>query len=164
MRAGLAPVSGGWMGSRATGSVDADAWTRARVALTGLMALNRTQAIYFVRTTDDSGTALDEACRYRVSGGALPGRWWSITVYAPDGFLPRNGDHALSFDGARVQRDATGHWQALVARAPQPGSAWASSRGAGRFDLTLRIYNPTPAAQADFTTIALPHVVRLDCA
>ena len=45
MRQGMAPVGDGWMGSKVTGSVDADAWTRARVALSGLLALNRSQAI-----------------------------------------------------------------------------------------------------------------------
>lgn len=164
MREGLAEVGEGWQGSRYAGSVDADAWTRANVALTGLMALKRSQAIYFIRTSDDSGARLDESCRYRVAGGALPGRWWSVTVYAPGGVLPRNGDHALSFDATRVHPDGAGHWQAIVAPAPQPGVAWASSRGAGRFDLTLRIYNPNTAAQADFPMISLPHVTRIDCA
>ena len=84
MRQGMAPAGGGWMGSKVTGSVDADAWTRARVALSGLLALNRSQALYFVRQTDEAGRPLLETCRYRVSGGPLPGRWWSITVYAPD--------------------------------------------------------------------------------
>jgi hypothetical protein len=39
-----------------------------------------------------------------------------------------------------------------------------STRKAANFDLTLRIYNPTPAAQADFSTIPLPQVQRIDCA
>ncbi|KUR77741.1 DUF1214 domain-containing protein [Novosphingobium sp. FSW06-99] len=163
MRQGMAPAGGGWMGSKVTGSVDADAWTRARVAVSGLLALNRGQALYFVRKTDEAGRPLRENCRYRVAGGALPGRWWSVTVYAPDNFLPRNDDGALSFDATRVHPDAAGQWQAVAASHPVPGAVWVSTRRAGQFDLTLRIYNPTPAAQADFTTIALPSVTRIGC-
>jgi hypothetical protein len=163
MRQGMAPVGGGWMGSTVTGSVQADPWTRARVALSGLMALNRAQALYFVRKTDDAGAPLREECQYRLSGGPLPGRWWSVTVYAPDNYLPQNADHALSFDATRIHPDASGHWQALAASHAAPGATWVSTRGAGRFDLTLRIYNPTRAAQADFAAIALPRVERIAC-
>jgi len=164
MKQGVQVVEGGWSGSRVTGSVDADAWTRARVALTGLLALNRSQAIYFMRATDDAGRPLDERCRYRVSGGALPGRWWSVTVYAADNYLPRNDDGALSFDATRVHTDAAGRWQAIAASRPVPGATWVSTRNAGHFDLTLRIYNPTPAAQGDFARIPMPRVERIDCA
>jgi hypothetical protein len=163
MRQGMAAAGDGWMGSKVTGSVDADAWARARVALSGLLALNRSQAIYFVRRTDAVGHPLIETCSYRVSGGPLPGRWWSVTAYAPDTYLPQNDDGALSFDATRVHPDAAGHWQAIAASRRPPGAVWLSTRHAGHFDLTLRIYNPTPAAQADFTTIALPKVERIAC-
>jgi len=163
MRQGMAPVGQGWLGSRVTGSVDADAWTRARVALSGLLALNRSQAIYFVRKVDEAGRPLTERCRYRVSGGALPGRWWSVTAYAADNFLPVNDEGALSVDATRVQRDAGGRWQAIAAAQRPPGASWISTRKAGNFDLTLRIYNPTPAAQADFGTIPFPQIQRIDC-
>ena len=163
MRHGLAPVGQGWTGSAVAGTVDADPWTRARVALSGLLALDRSQAIYFVRTVDDAGRPLDQACRYRVSGGALPGRWWSVTVYAADNYLPRNDDGALSVDATRVHPNATGHWQALAASHRPPAGAWVSTRNAGHFDLTLRLYNPTPGAQADVSTITLPGVARIDC-
>lgn len=164
MRQGMGQVAPGWLGSRVTGSVDADPWTRASVALTGLLALDRRQAIYFVRKTDDAGAALDEHCRYRVSGGALPGRWWSITAYAADNYLPRNQDGALSIDATRVHRDAAGAWSALVSARREPGADWISSRNAGHFDLTLRIYNPDPAAVRDFGVIPFPIIHRIDCA
>ena len=165
-RGGLAAVGGGWQTSQLAGSIDADPWTRARVALTGLLALNRSQAIYFTTATDSSGARLSESCRYRVNGGPLPARWWSVTVYADDDYLPQNEDNALSFDATRVGPDGSGRWQALVAprRTPAvPDGAWASSHKAGRFTLTLRLYNPTPAAQANAALVPLPTVTRLDC-
>lgn len=153
----------GWYGSTVTGSVDADPWTRAKVALTGLLALNRSQAIYFSRNTDDSGAPLREGCSYRVSGGPLPGRWWSVTVYADDDFLPLNDDDALSFDATEATPDARGQWSATVSASRPASGAWASSRKAGDYTLTLRIYQPTREAQDDFGSIAMPLVTRTAC-
>lgn len=155
--------SSGWQGSAVTGSVDADPWTRARVALTGLLALTRSQAIYFTTQTDDSGARLREECRYRVSGGAMPARWWSVTVYADDDYLPQNEDDALSFDATEVRPDPQGQWTALVAKQPEPGQPWASSNKAGQYTLTLRLYNPAKSAQDDYGSIPMPKVTRLDC-
>ena len=153
----------GWYGSSVTGSTNADPWLRARVAIAGLLALTRDQAIYLTRKTDDSGEPLRESCRYRVTGGDLPGRWWSVTVYAADNYLPRNQDDALSFDSTEVVRDATGRWSAVLAPSRPQGEAWASTRNAGDYDITLRIYQPSPSAQADYGSIPLPRVTRLDC-
>lgn len=153
----------GWYGSSVAGSVDADPWTRARIALTGLLALNKSQAIYFSRGTDDSGEQLREGCSYRVTGGAMPGRWWSVTVYADDDFLPMNDDDALSFDATEVTPDAQGQWTAIVADKRPEAGAWASSRKAGNYTLTMRIYQPTKAAQDDLGSIVKPRFEKLSC-
>jgi hypothetical protein len=153
----------GWSGSSVTGSADADPWLRARVAVSGLLALNKSQAIYFTRKTDDAGDPLREECSYRVTGGALPGQWWSVTVYAADNYLPLNDDDALSFDATEVKPDASGQWSAILAPVRPEGTAWASTRKAGAYDITLRIYQPNEQAQADFATIPMPKVTKLNC-
>ena len=153
----------GWSGSRVTGSPDADPWLRARVAFAGLLALQRSQAIYFTARADSEGQPLREECRYRVSGGPIPGKWWSVTVYAADNYLPINSDDALSFDATEVKPDAAGNWTALAATRPEAGQPWVSTRGAGRFDMTLRIYQPDKSAQDDYGSIPMPKISRLDC-
>ncbi|HOA49631.1 MAG TPA: DUF1214 domain-containing protein [Novosphingobium sp.] len=154
----------GWSGSRVTGSPDAGPWLRAQVAFSGLLALQRSQAIYFTARTDSEGQPLREGCRYRITGGAMPGKWWSVTVYAADNYLPVNSDGALSFDATEVKPDAAGNWSALAATRPEPGLAWVSTRNAGQFDMTLRIYQPDRSAQDDFRSIPMPRITRLDCA
>lgn len=153
----------GWYGSSVTGSADADPWLRARVAVSGLLALNKSQAIYFTRKTDDDGQPLREECSYEVTGEMLPGRWWSVTVYAADNFLPLNDDDALSFDATEVKDDGDGRWSAALSPKRPDVGAWASTRNAGRFDITLRIYQPERRAQADFNTIPMPRVLRMRC-
>lgn len=153
----------GWSGSRVTGSAEAGPLLRARVALTGLLALNRSQAIYFTRKVDDLGEPLREDCHYRLVGGPLPGKWWSITAYASDDYLPQNQDDALSVDASEVTPDKRGIWEAEVGPSPNPAMPWLSTRQAGEFDLTLRIYNPASQAQRDFASIAFPKVERISC-
>jgi hypothetical protein len=153
---------GGWRSDFAIGSKSADPYTRARVARHGLLALARSEAVYLTRNTDDAGAPLREACTYRLSGGAMPAGWWSVTLYDGASMLPANTDSALSIDASRV---GAGAWEAVIAP-ERPGGAehWISSRKAGTFDLTLRLYMPDPAViDSPATALKPPRIARLSC-
>lgn len=152
----------GWRSDFAIGSSAADPYTRARVARHGLLALARTEAVYFTRTVDDDGAPLSEACTYRLSGAAMPAGWWSVTLYDGHSMLPANSDAALSIDAGRA---GAGAWEAIIApRAPAGAEHWLSSRNAGNFDLTLRLYMPTPALLDEpQTSLVPPRVERVNC-
>ncbi len=157
----------GWQSDWTIGSPAANPWTRARIARHGLLALSKEEAVYFSRTRDADGQRLSEACTYRVSGGAMPGDWWSITLYDAASFLPRNEDKALSFDQTRAEAAGAGEaWQFIVSAAPPgDGSGWVSSRQAGAFDLTLRLYKPQAVVlDAPGTHLNPPRIERLGCA
>lgn len=152
----------GWTSDWTIGSKAANPWTRARVARHGLLALNKDEAVYFTRNTDDAGARLTEACTYKVSGGGMPALWWSVTLYDATSYLPRNTDDALSYD----QTDAGGPdtWSFTIAPAPASEGGWVSSRAAGQFDLTLRLYKPSPELIADpETVLAPPKIEKLSC-
>lgn len=153
---------GGWRSDFATGSEAADPYTRARVARHGLLALAKTEAVYFTRATDDAGAPLREACTYRLSGGAMPAGWWSVTLYDGQSMLPANTDNALSVN---AQSFGDGAWTAVIAPSrPTGGEAWISSRSAGNFDLTLRLYMPAPALLAKpGAALVPPRVERISC-
>lgn len=152
----------GWSADFTIGTEATDPYARARVARFGLLAMARTEAIYFQRSTDDSGNRLDARCSYRLSGGPMPARWWSITLYDAAGYLPHNTDAALSIDATKA---GDGPWQAIIApERPQGAAHWISSRNAASFDLTLRLYVPDQgfvdhAAQM----LAAPKIERLAC-
>lgn len=153
---------GGWRSDFAIGSEAADPYTRTRVARHGLLALARTEAVYFTRASDDAGAPLREACSYRLSGGAMPAGWWSVTLYDGQSMLPANTDGALSID---AERAGTGAWSAVIApRRPSDGGMWISSRGAGQFDLTLRLYMPDVTLLTEpNTALTPPRIERLSC-
>ena len=67
-----------WQSDWSIGSESANPYVRARVARNGLLGLRKEEAVYFLKTVDEDGKPLGEACTYRVSGGTLPAGWWSM--------------------------------------------------------------------------------------
>ena len=154
----------GWRSDFAIGSKSADPYTRARVARHGLLALAKSEAVYFTRTTDDAGDLLREECDYRMVGGKMPANWWSITLYDARSMLPINDDKALSIDATSITGDPE-NWTVLIAAEP-PNQQLdrISSRNAGKFDLTLRLYVPDEALIADpEASFTPPAIERLSC-
>ena len=131
----------GWLSDWTVGSEAADPYTRARVARHGLLALTKEEAVYFVRATDDEGQPLRDSCNYRMSGGAFPAEWWSITLYDRDSRLPMNGGRAMSIDATRVED--RNDWSVTVSVDGPFSGNWISSYQAGEFDLMLRLYRPS---------------------
>ena len=154
----------GWHGNELTGQVAADIYTRAAIARTGLLALTREETLYFTRYADADGVALNERCTYLLEGTDPPARWWSITLYAADNYLARNGDDAASMDQTRVVRAEDGRFRIRVAAAADGGPNWISSRNAGKFSLTLRLYNPEPGLLEDVHALRPPVIRTMSCA
>lgn len=172
-RIGSAMNVGGWSSDWSIGSESANPYVRARIARFGLLALRKEEAVYFAKAVDDLGDPLVDTCTYKVSGRELPASWWSITLYNGDSYLPDNDDGALSFDATRLSPDSPNRpddWSFIISpTAPGPDEtgaeqAWVSSRAAGTFDLTLRLYMPS-AELIDKPKQALrsPTIERLSC-
>lgn len=165
----------GWRSDFAIGSDAADPYTRARVARHGLLALAKSEAVYFTRTTDNAGRQLSEDCTYRLGVYAMPAEWWSITLYNSESMLPANEDDALSVnasqDGAAIpimNEGAPIPVQVTVsAQKPAKDELWISSRNAGEFDLTLRLYVPDldviEGRSPIIPPLSLPTIERLSC-
>lgn len=153
----------GWSYNPLAGSKGADPYTRLKVAVGGLLALDRSETIYFTTATDSTGAALRADCRYRIVGGPMPVRWWSITLY-DKGYLARNNDGAPSIDKTRAAPDAAGRWSAQLG-GPRPAQGlWISSATATDVSLLLRFYNPDPAVVKDPALAPMPVVTREACA
>jgi hypothetical protein len=152
---------GPWQASLATGSAQGGAWLRASVALHGLLALNRSETIYYTATTDSAGGKLDAHCLYRVIGRDPPARWWSITAYGPDDFLIPSPRHLYSVSMTSIRRHQGRGFAVTLARDAAKADEIATGNGA--FSLTLRLYNPHPAVAADPAHVRLPSIVRARC-
>ena len=148
---------GPWQTGRDFGSTDASPRTRAVVALRGLLALPAHEARYYTAATDDAGQPLDGRCRYRVTGGKLPGQWWSLTLYDRQGYLAGPGPYSI--ESAAVREPV---WRIEVAPNREPGH-WLPTGGLDRFDLTLRLYLPNDGGRGDPPRAVLPSITKAGC-
>lgn len=152
--------NGPWITNPNIGSSDANPLIRSLVARRGLLALTREETVYFTATRDSSGHNLSERCAYEIVGESPPARWWSITIYDEDSFLPRNGldRHAATSTSAATSSD--GHITIPVGQST-PGAI--ATENAGLFSLTLRLYHPDPIVLEALDDLALPRIERLSC-
>jgi hypothetical protein len=156
-------ASGPWETGKDFGSTDASPLVRARVALRGLLALPRSEAMYFTAHTDSDGAELDGRCGYAIRGGRFDARWWSITLYDRAGYLVANPWHRYSVGSAAIPPEPADRWTIAVDPAEQPG-LWIPSTDAPHFELTLRLYHPGAAYRESPETADMPEIVRLECA
>jgi hypothetical protein len=151
--------TGVWRVNLLAGSTSADAYTRARIALGALLALDRRETLYYIARSDERGEALRADCRYRLSGPAPAARWWSVTAYDEDFFLFENAARRYSVNGDTAPRDPQG--QIVFEVGPEGGTGRAPdlpTQGAGTLLLTLRLYNPALSLQRDPGSLAAPRI------
>ena len=153
--------NGPWSTSLAAGGTNADAYTRALVAITGLLALNKDETIYFGATKDSAGETLDGDCSYRIEGRDPDARWWSITVYGNDHFLIDTPSRRYSISKANVVRGADGAFTVRLSTVEETGN-WIATSADG-FQLTLRLYNPGATVKGDPASVPLPAIVKESC-
>lgn len=130
---------------------------RAAVALRGIAALDRAEALYLGATADADGNTLDGSRRWRVRvpPGGVPARaFWSLSMYQveADGrsFFVDNpiGRYTIGNRTRGLKTNADGSLDLLLqADAPADAANWLPTPQ-GRFRLTLRAYLPEPALVA----------------
>jgi len=154
-------ANGPWAGNLAAGGTGADIYTRTSIALTGLLALNKDETIYYNATKDSAGEALDGACTYRIEGRDPDARWWSFTVYGKDHFLIDTPTKRYSISKTSVVRTADGAFVVRLSTTEEPNN-WIATSPDG-FQITLRLYNPNASVKDNPATAPLPAIVKEAC-
>lgn len=154
--------NGPWRTGEKVGTADASVATRATVALRGLLALPEREAIYFNALTDSQGRELSGKCQYRVTGGAIDARWWSLTLYDKAGYLIPNPASVYSVGSAAIAPDEKANWTVDIAR-QRTGVHWIAIPDDQPFELTLRAYHPSRDLLAKRGSVTLPRIERGEC-
>jgi hypothetical protein len=150
----------GWRVSSVAGGPAGGLRERAAAARQELMGPSGREGRMYLRDRDDDGNRLDESCIYALEGRALPARWWSVTLYAPDHDLAANSDHAFSVHSDRL--GAGRRWSVRIAPVRGEAANWLSSRAARRgFSLALRAYHANRGDRA--LEAALPSLALVSC-
>ena len=158
--------NGPWRSSATTGSAQANPWERAAVAVAGLYALSREEALYFTAFTDSAGEPLRGECRYWLTGPTPPARWWSLTAYGADHFLIPNAADRYAVNGRTLPSAAQDRIEVtLSADAPDAANRpeLLPIPAQGEFSLTLRLYNPPPELANQLASVPLPAIHREQC-
>lgn len=154
--------NGPWTTGKSFGTKDADALTRAKVALRGLLALPAKEAMYFTASTDSLGRPLEGRCRYAVRGETLEARWWSLTLYDPRGYLVANrqGVYSVGSGAFFVDGKPPTEWYVFVG--PEEAKdrlEFIPTGNSERFELTLRAYHPQGTLFSNPAKVKLPTIV-----
>jgi hypothetical protein len=96
--------------------------------------------VSFIAKTDDAGRALDGRCSVVLSGITPAARFWTMTLYGPDGELVPNALNRHGFTSEEIVRRADGSFIINVDPRAAPGN-WLPTGGVDRYQLVLRFYD-----------------------
>ncbi len=151
--------NGAWETNLTVGSVGTDPYTRATTAIHFLLALNQSETLYYGAYRDDDGNLLNGKYTYRIEGGPLDARWWSITAYGADDFLIPNDLDRYSYNMGNLAYGPDGRYVIYLSQEPHEGN-WLPLGGLRSFSLTLRLYNPKSSVRDNPAGVQLPHIVK----
>ena len=119
--------------------------------------------VAFYANADDAGQPLDGRCDVLLSGITPQARFWTITLYDPEGRLVANSAQRHGFTSQEVIRNANGSFDITVAPRARPGN-WLPTGGVEKYLLVLRLYD-TPVGMATRTgrDAPMPAISKRQC-
>src|SRR5271156_1337104 len=113
---------GAWTAWPKSGSVDIDPYARAIIARSGELPTGTGDGVAFYAHTDDAGNNFDGRCAFSVSGMTPAARYWTVTLYDPEGRLVPNTIDRHGFTSEEIVRDSDGRFAITVAPLARPGN------------------------------------------
>jgi hypothetical protein len=131
---------GAWTARPKTGTADVDPYARAAIARLGALPVGLGDGVAFVATTDDQRHPLDGRCDTVISGTTPQARYFTLTLYEPDGRLAANSLDRQGFTSHELIRNQDGGFEITVAPRTRAGN-WLPTGGVERYILVLRFYD-----------------------
>lgn len=154
---------GAWTAWPRSGSVDIDPYSRAGIARTGQLPIGLGDGIAFVARADDGGRPFDGRCDVALSGTTPAARFWTLTLYDPEGRLVANSANRYGFTSQEIVRAADGSFAIIAAPRSRAGN-WLPTGGAEHYVLVLRLYDtPVGVATRAGREAPMPAIVTRSC-
>jgi len=154
---------GAWTAWPKAGTADADPYARANIARTGQLPTGLGDGVAFLAQSDDSGKPLDGRCTVTLTGTTPAARFWTLTLYNPEGKLVANTLNRYGFTSQEIVREANGEFIITVTSRAVSGN-WLPTGGVGRYQLLLRLYDtPVGVATRAGREAPMPRVEAKDC-
>src|SRR6266851_1502931 len=154
---------GVWTAWPKNGTPGIDPYARAMVARTGELPIDSGDGVAFYARNDDAGQALDGRCDVLMGGITPQARFWTITLYDPEGRLVANSVQRQGFTSQEIIRKSDGSFEIVVGPRARPGN-WLPTGGVERYVLVLRLYD-TPIGVATRTgrDAPMPSITKRAC-
>jgi hypothetical protein len=154
---------GSWTAWPKTGTMEADPYARASIARTGRLPLALGDGLTFLAKADDNGRRLDGRCDVVLAGVTPAARFWTLTLYNPEGDLVPNSINRYDFTSQEIVRRADGSFEIVVAPRASPGN-WLPTGGVARYILALRFYDTAVGvATKEGREIPMPAIKTRGC-
>ena len=154
---------GSWTAWPKTGTADADPYARAEIARTGRLPTALGDGVAFSARADDAGKALDGRCDVVLSGVTPAARFWTLTLYNPNGDLVANSISRYGFTSQEIVRNADGSFEIVAAPRANPGN-WLPTGGIERYVLVLRLYDTAVGVSTKAgREVPMPAIVTRSC-
>lgn len=137
---------GAWTAWPRTGTSGIDPYARAAVARTGQLPIGVGDGVAFFARSDDKGRPFDGRCDVDVRGITPPARFWTLTLYDPEGRLVANSVNRQGFTSQEIIRNTDGTFTVQIGPRARPGN-WLPTGGVESYILVLRLYD-TPVGVA----------------
>ena len=131
---------GPWTAQPKNGTTGIDPYSRAAIARTGALPIGLGDGVAFTASADDRGQPLDGRCDVIISGTTPVARYFTLTLYDPDGRLVANSLNRHSFTSEELYRNQDGTFAVEVAPRARAGN-WLPTGGVERYVLVLRFYD-----------------------
>jgi hypothetical protein len=154
---------GAWTAWPKNGTPGIDPYARAMVARSGELPVSSGDGVAFVARGDDAGRPLDGRCDIAVSGITPQARYWTMTLYDPEGRLVANSVQRHGFTSQEIIRRADGSFELTIGPRARPGN-WLPTGGVERYVLVLRLYD-TPIGMTTRTgrDAPMPAITQKAC-
>jgi hypothetical protein len=154
---------GAWTAYPKTGTAEIDPYARATLAHTGLLPLGSGDGVAFIARTDQTRQPLDGRCEATVAGATPSARFWTLTLYDPDGRLVANGVGRYGFTSQEIVRKADGNFEIAISPRARAGN-WLPTGGVERYVLVLRLYDtPFGVATRAGRETSMPSITQRKC-
>src|SRR5215472_5340699 len=154
---------GAWTGWPKNGTSGIDPYARAMVARTGELPVGSGDGVAFYASTDDAGQPLDGRCDVLLSGTTPQARFWTLTLYDPEGRLVANSAQRQGFTSQEIIRNADGSFNIMVGPRARPGN-WLPTGGVEKYLLVLRLYDtPIGMAARSGSEAPMPAISKKAC-
>ena len=154
---------GAWTAWPKTGTAEIDPYARAIIARTGELPVASGDGIAFYAKSTDRGEVLDGRCEIVLAGTTPTARFWTLTLYDPEGRLIANSINRYGFTSEEIIRTMDGGFTIVIAPRARSGN-WLPTSGVERYILVLRLYDtPVGVATRAGRDAQMPSVIRKAC-